>query len=105
VEATRRVYFPVAWLPPGHDPDAGGGAATSALQRDCIWTWDILERRRDLRIARGIVRSDATEDGNNNFPNTDPIPFTSLIPFTFRKENGKNRQKFEFGKKLPGLRD
>jgi hypothetical protein len=34
VEATGRVYFPIAWLPSGHDLGAGGGVATNALQRD-----------------------------------------------------------------------
>ena len=33
VEAIGRVYCPIAWLPPGHDPDASGGVATSARQR------------------------------------------------------------------------
>ncbi len=28
-----RVYCPIPWLPPGHDPGAGGGVATTALQR------------------------------------------------------------------------
>jgi hypothetical protein len=36
VEATGRVYFPIAWLPPGLDPGAGRGAATTARQRDRI---------------------------------------------------------------------
>jgi hypothetical protein len=33
VEAIGRVYCPIAWLPPGHDPGAGGGVATTAQQR------------------------------------------------------------------------
>jgi hypothetical protein len=46
-----RVYFPIAWLPPGHDPGAGGGVAISAQQRDRIWPWDVLDRIRDFRVA------------------------------------------------------
>jgi hypothetical protein len=34
-----KLNFPVAWLPTGHDPGAGGGAATTARQRDHIWSW------------------------------------------------------------------
>jgi hypothetical protein len=53
VEAFGRVYIPIAWLPPGHDPGAGhgGGVAISAQQRDRIWPWDILDRIRDFRVA------------------------------------------------------
>ncbi len=29
----RVIYCPIAWLPPGHDPGAAGGVATTALQR------------------------------------------------------------------------
>ncbi len=30
MEAIGRIYCPIAWLPLGHDPDAGGGVATAA---------------------------------------------------------------------------
>jgi hypothetical protein len=60
MEATGRTQL-FAWLPPGHHPGKGGGVASTARQRDNIWPWDILERRRDLRIARGIVNSDAND--------------------------------------------
>ncbi len=29
----RMVYYPIAWLPPGHDPGADGCVATTARQR------------------------------------------------------------------------
>jgi hypothetical protein len=60
VETAGQVDFPIAWLPPGHDPGAGGGVATTALQRDRFGL-DILERRRDLSVTRGFVSSDVTE--------------------------------------------
>jgi hypothetical protein len=41
VGATVRVCFSVAWLPPGHDPGPGGGATTTARQRDLGSRWDI----------------------------------------------------------------
>jgi hypothetical protein len=39
----------------------------SARQRDRIWSWDILERRRDLRVARGFVRSHAADSEADSF--------------------------------------
>jgi hypothetical protein len=33
VEAIGRIYCPITWLLPGHDPDSGGCVATTALQR------------------------------------------------------------------------
>ena len=53
VEATGRVYCPIAWLPPGHDPGAGCVVATTAPQRG---RFDILDRRRDPRVAAGVRR-------------------------------------------------
>ncbi len=61
MEATGRDYCPIAWaawLPPGHDPGAGGGAATTAC--GTVLAFDILERRRDLRVELGNVGNDAT---------------------------------------------
>jgi hypothetical protein len=60
VEATGQFYFPVDWLPPGHDPGAGGGVALLPGSGP-FGAWYILERSRDHRVARDIVSSDTTD--------------------------------------------
>jgi hypothetical protein len=44
----RVIYCPIAWLPPGYDP----GAAWQLLPGSGHFVpWNILDRRRDLRVA------------------------------------------------------
>ena len=56
VEAIGRVYCPIALLPPGHDPGADCGVASTARQRGRFRPWDILDRRCDPRVAAGVRR-------------------------------------------------
>jgi hypothetical protein len=64
----RKIYQPIAWLRPGHDPGAGGGVATLARQRGrfdlgTFWNKDATSgscEARDQRRDR-YVTSDATD--------------------------------------------
>ncbi len=63
MEAIGRVYCPIAWPPPGHDPGADCGVALLPGSGP-MWPWDILDRRRDLRSRRRIAVA-AVESGSS----------------------------------------
>jgi hypothetical protein len=53
----RKIYLPIAWLPPGNDPGAGGGVATLAQQRGrfglgTFWNEDATSGSREARDQR-----------------------------------------------------
>jgi hypothetical protein len=61
----QRLHSPTAWLPPGHEPGAGGGVATTAQQQkvwplgpEDFWIDDAISESR-----RGLVGSNAAEAG------------------------------------------
>ncbi len=74
MEAIGRVDCPIAWLPPGHDPGAGVGVALLP-ESGPLWPWGILDRRRDLRVAKksrrqrrrrgGAMESDSSGRGDS----------------------------------------
>jgi hypothetical protein len=53
----QKIYQTIAWLPPGHDPGAGGGVATLARQRGrfglgAFWNEDATSGSREASDQR-----------------------------------------------------
>ncbi len=54
VEAIGRVYCPIAWLPPGHDPGAGVGVALLPGSGP-LWRNPLLEFSAEAMGARAVA--------------------------------------------------